>query len=279
MTLLALALLACGTPESAPQTTADLAAEKCPRIGMDRLGGDYIVATGQPERRFRITSSGSDVLMWLTDPTVSNHRLELVGTMLERDWRFDERPRGARAKLVTDGGEQPKRVYVQPHPAQCSLGVTAGVVGADGKEAMPPKATEFLQFPDRDDVAFSFRPFDEPAVIGAAAKDPGTARAALADDPWTTPVAEMGDVTVAVFVDAATMADGCTFTFDAFFDGQRVAEAVPVPVPDPKGSTVRWSHTFAAPYSGNHRFEIKRFQTCSGERELLAMAGVDAVLQ
>jgi hypothetical protein len=45
------------------------------------------------------------------------------------------------------------------------------------------------------------------------------------------------------------------------------------------GETRHWTHTFEAPYSGNHRFELHRFRQCDGgTRERIAVAGTDAAM-
>ena len=40
-----------------------------------------------------------------------------------------------------------------------------------------------------------------------------------------------------------------------------------------------WTHTFEAPYTGNHRFELHRYRACDGgARELIGVAGTDAAM-
>ncbi len=269
-------LVGCGTPEPAGPTLEEQVAAKCPRVHMDRMAGDWIVATGDPKRRFRVAEEAGATKLWLTDPSVSGFRLELVGTRRERDWQFDEVPRHARKRIVDAGGEPLRRLYVEPDPRKCALKVFAGAVDAAGVETVPPQPTEFLMWPDGA-PAFTFRPFDEELFVGKAATDAAAADKELAEHGAPLAMAEMGSVTVGVHA-AADEGAGCTLTYDAFFDGQAVAEAQPAP-PATAGKRT-WSHTFDAPYSGNHRFELHRFQQCEGgARTLVSVAGADIALQ
>jgi hypothetical protein len=283
LSLLAFTLaMGCGSSEPPPKTLEELAAEKCPRVHLDgaKMAGDWLVATGNPKTRFRIRESGGTTTMWYIDPMFSNHKLELIGTKRDKDWRFEENPVGERVRLVGEGGEDRKRVYLRPRQKTCAMELYVGTVDADGVEAMPPKGKEFLQWPDGQAVTFSYAPHAEALFIGGAAKMKGKADAEIAENGRPDIEAEMGAVSVGMWSDAAADgAEGCSFTLDAYFDDQPV-EGGQGQAAGTVGDGMRhWAHTFDAPYSGNHGFELHRYRQCEGgARELIAVAGIDAAL-
>ncbi|MCB9664600.1 MAG: hypothetical protein H6732_10850 [Alphaproteobacteria bacterium] len=277
--VLPLLLLGCGgTEEAAPGLEAQAAA-KCPRVHLDRLPGDWVVATGDPERRFRVVQEGTETLLWFVDPGFSNHKLELVGTRRDTDWRFDERPRGARAELVASGGEAPKRVYVAPRLQKCSVEVYAGVALPDGKEAIPTKPVEYLQFPDQPGLVLTYRPADEPLFLDAAAGRRAEAQRQLAEQGAPTFAAAADTVEVAAWTQATADGDAaCAYTADAYVDGRPVeaAQGVAATV---VGEDRRWAVSLEGLGSGNHTFELYRYRACEGAgRELLAVAALGAVV-
>ena len=278
--ILPVLLIACGSPEPAGPTPQELAAQKCPRVHIDKMAGDWILHNGKPDVRFRILEKGGDTLLWYVDPTYSNHKLELVGQKREKDWLFEERPRGARAKLVATGGEASKRIYVEPKITACAAHVYAGTVDKDGKETVPPKPTEFLEFPQQSGAEFTYAPADEALFLGAAATDYKKAQAELAATGAPSPETEMGDVKVGMWSDANADGDAaCTFTFDAYFDDRPVEGGKDLKAGDVKDGKRHWTHTFRAQYLGNHSFEFYRYKTCGdGPKTLISVAGTQAVL-
>ena len=275
-----LVLTACGSSEPPPESLEDIAARKCPRVHMDKMTGDWLLSTGNPKTRMRLVVEGDKTLLWYIDPSFSNHKLELVGTKRDKDWQFDELPRGARTKLVETGGEAKKRLYLQPKMTSCAVEVYAGTVNAEGKETMPPKAKEFLQWPDGSPQQFSFAPHDETLFLGEAATDKTKADKQLKDQGAPGIEVEMGSVVVGVWTDVSSDGDAaCSYTYDAYFDDQLVEGATEQSAADVNGETRHWTHTFEAPYSGNHRFELHRFRQCDdGARERIAVAGTDAAM-
>jgi hypothetical protein len=269
--------LACGAPEA---PSGEGAATKCPRVHLDKLAGDWVSASGDAKVRFRVVERDGKTLLWLTDPGYSNQKLELLGRKREKDWQFDEIPRGRRKRLLDAQAEVPKRVYVQPRPQRCAVEVYAGVVGADGREQVGSTPREFLQFPEPAPVELSFAPFDEVLYVGEAAARWSVAEAevaALGEPRYEVP---MGRVSVTAWSDPAADGDpACTYTLDAWFDDQRVTGGSEVAVGAAIDGRRPWTYTFEAPYTGNHRFELHRYRSCGGgPRELLAVAGTDAVL-
>lgn len=277
--------LACGGASDdapAPPSLEEQASAKCPRVHMDKMAGDWILATGDPKTRMRVLESGGETLLWYIDPAFSNHKLELVGTKRDSDWRFDERPRGARKRLVEEGGAAKKRVYLDPKVRKCAVEVVTGTVDDAGEERIAPKAKEFLQFPEQQGVVFSYRPHDAPLFVGEAATDKAKADAQVEELGEPRRDAEMGTVPVGGW--SAVADDGetsCTYTFDAYFDHRPVdgAQGVEVAAVEEGAEHRHWTHTFEAPYTGNHTFELFRYRTCDGgERELLGVMGIDAAL-
>lgn len=275
----AILLAACSAEPEGP-TVEEQAAVKCPRVAMDKLAGDWVSKSGDPKKRFRVVDKGGETLLWYVDPSFSNHRLELVGTRRDSDWQFDERPRGKRKALISQGGEQLKRVYLAPKIRKCMVDVYAGVLDGEGKETMPAKPGEYVMFPDTPGVSFSYAPFDEPVFLAEAAQKKKVADAELAELGEPRLDTRMGEVVVAAWSEAGADGDAsCTFTLDAWFDDQPVEGGKDVPAAEPVDGARAWRFTYQAPYSGNHRFEIVRKRTCGGTTETIAVAGLDAVLQ
>ena len=66
---------------------------------------------------------------------------------------------------------------------------------------------------------------------------------------------------------------------DLYFDDLFVDELSPMPAGEVVDGQRQWFHTWEAPYTGNHHFEMYRYRTCAGgARELIAVAGLDAIL-
>lgn len=272
------ALLACGPADTGPSVEEQVQA-KCPRVHMDRLAGDWVSATGDTKTRFRVLEAGGRTVLWLADPAVSNHKLELVGTKRDKDWQFDEVPRGKRKAMIEAGGEKAKRLYVAPKLQRCAVEVYAGAVDVDGKEAMAPQPKEFLEFPATAGLELSYHPHDEPLFIGEAARSATVADQELSELGEPRYESPAGAILATAWTDAA--ADGaetCTFTVDAWFDDQPVANGKEVAAGAPVDGRRPWSFTFDAPYSGGHRMELHRYRACGGPRELVGVAGLEVLL-
>lgn len=272
------ALLACGGADTGPSVEEQVQS-KCPRVHMDKLAGDWVSATGDTKVRFRVVEDGERTLLWLSDPSFSNHKLELVGTRRDKDWQFDELPRGKRKAMIAAGGESPKRVYLAPKAQRCALEVFQGAVTAEGKEVLAPKPKEFLQFPETAGLTLTYRPHDEPLFLADAAKDPAVADKEIAELGEPRYESPAGAILTTAWTDAAADgAEGCTFSVDAWFDDQPVEGGQDVAAGEPVGGRRPWSFTFDAPYTGSHRLELHRHRTCGGTRELVAVAGLEVLL-
>lgn len=272
----------CGPGEPPPKSLEELAAEKCPRVSHDaaKMTGDWILAAGNPKTRMRLLRDGDRTLMWYVDPSFSNHKLELVGTARDKDWRFDEVPVGRRKITVDAGGEPLKRVYLQPRLKSCAMEVFTGTVDDKGREVLPPRPKEFLQWPEGQNVVFSFAPHRELLFVGEAAADKAKADAQIAATGSPAFEAAMGKVPVGFWSDAAADGDAaCTFTFDAYFDDMPVEGAGEQPAGEVVDGKRHWTYTFDAQFSGNHGFELHRYRACAGgPRELIAVSGADVAL-
>ena len=73
----ALAAASCGAPEPVGPTLEELAAEKCPRVHIDRLAGDWIIATGNPKTRMRLLETEAGYTAWFIGGFYA--KLELQG--------------------------------------------------------------------------------------------------------------------------------------------------------------------------------------------------------
>ncbi|MBT3221573.1 MAG: hypothetical protein HN348_21030, partial [Proteobacteria bacterium] len=53
-----------------------------------------------------------------------------------------------------------------------------------------------------------------------------------------------------------------------------------VPAKEVKDGFRHWCFDFHAPYADNHHFQFFRYRTCGGgERELIGVAGIEAILE
>jgi len=72
--------------------------------------------------------------------------------------------------------------------------------------------------------------------------------------------------------------ESCSYDMDLYFDDQLVEERRRVPAGDVRNGFRHWYVDWDANWSFNHTFEIHRFRSCGGTRELIAVAGIEAVL-
>lgn len=278
---LTLALSACGPTEPPAPTLDELVAQKCPRVHLDKLPGDWIAAGGDPKTRFRVIDNGGKYTVWYVGGLFT--KLELEGVKREKDVQLTEIPRGARKSLVEEGQVARRRMYLEPAPRSCAVRLFEGLVDNKGKEQVMPKSKEFLMWPDAGDAdmpEFTFRPPDASVFLGEAATSYTVARAQIEELGDAKPDHEMGDVPVAAWSDAAEDgAETCTFDMDVFFDDMPVQGGTALGAGEVTDGHRQWLHTFSAPYTGNHQFEIYRYRTCDGgARELVGVAAMEAVL-
>ncbi|MFT4622025.1 MAG: hypothetical protein ACI8PZ_000677 [Myxococcota bacterium] len=282
----ALFLVGCsgGLPGSAPEPEPDIP-EKCRNIHVDRLAGSWISLAGnRPDHKTRMrvldtSTVGGDYEAWYVGGFWSKIRMK--GEKREADVKFTEVPTPDRAARVAKGEAELVRLYVKPRLAKCALEVFIGKVDGADKETIPPRGTEFLTFPPTPGVEFSYRPPDRELFLGDAAKDRAVATAQVEEIGHAKPDHEMGTVPVGLW--ATAEADGpadCTYTMDLFFDHQRVDGGTALAAGDVIDGYRPWLHEWEAPYSGNHQFEMHRYRQCGGgERELIDVAAIEAVLQ
>ncbi len=276
----ALALTACsGSEEEGPATLEEAATQKCPRVHMDRMEGDWVVSTGDVKTRLRILPEGEGYKVWYVGGFFS--KLELEGVKRDDDLQLTELPRGGRAELIEAGSTEKRRMYLRPVLKTCSLHLEEGWVSADGKETIEPptKAKEFLPFPDGQ-KQFTYRPADEAIFFYDAAKDREVAEKQLED--LGGPLFEIeGSSAIPVGMWSRAEADGdasCTYDMDLYFDDQPVPGGQKLPAGEVEDGMRHWYHEWDANWSFNHNFEMYRYRTCEGERELIAVAATEAVL-
>lgn len=276
----AIALAGCpGSGDEEPATLEEQAAQKCPRVHMDRMEGDWVVDTGDVKTRLRILPEGDGYKVWYVGGFFS--KLELQGVKRGEDVQLTEIPRGARAKLIEQGGTEKRRMYLRPVLRTCSLHLEEGWVSADGTETIEPptKAKEFLPFPEGQ-KEFTFRPADEILFFYDAAKDRKAADKELEElgGPYYEIVASNA-IPVGMWSKAEADGDAsCTFDMDLYFDDQPVPGGQKLPAGEVKDGYRHWYHEWDANWSFNHNFEMYRYRTCGGERQLIAVAATEAVL-
>ena len=268
-----------GTAEPQVDPMAEAQA-KCPKVHIDKLAGDWIAVkgnSGDPKTRLRIVETDEGYEAFYVGGFFTKLALEV--DKRESDLKLTEVPSASKQARVASGEETLTRLYAEPKLKTCSLHVNMGRVDKDDKEQVEPKAVEFLPFPDQG-VTFSYQPPAEKLFLGEAASDADKAAAELEELGGPKADHELGTVPVGMFSDVATDGDeACTYDMDLYFDDQLVTELSPVSAGEVVDGRRPWFHSWEAPYSGNHNFEMYRYRTCEGgPRELIAIAGIEAVL-
>lgn len=290
--LLALLPLVLGCPESDTEPEApaeDPRLEKCPKIHMDRMAGQWIKVQGKAADhtyRFELSAQGTaepvqKYTMWYTGGGFTKRVLE--GVRRDSDFKFTEVPSGKR-KADFEAGEQAiVRLYVEPKLDKCALRVSElEVTMKEGKEVERPKPgfVEYLPFPEGQ--PFTFRPCDGELFLAKAAKDKAVADKQLAELGGPDPATMLGEaIPVGTWSPVAEDGDpACTYDMDLYFDDRPVKDKQALPAGAPQGDFRPWYiEAWSAPYSGNHHFQIFRYRTCEGgERELIGVSCLEAVL-
>ena len=289
---LALLPLLAGCPETDTQPeapTEDPRLEKCPKIHMDRMAGQWIKVNGKAADhtyRFELMADGAGesvqkYTMWYTGGGFTKRVLQ--GERRDHDFKFTEVAEGKR-KADFEAGEQGiVRLYVEPKLDSCALRISElEVKMKEGKEVeqAKPGFVEYLPFPENQ--PFSFRPCDGQLFLADAAKSKAVAdkqvEALMGPDPATS----LGEaIPVAAWTDAAADGDAaCAYDMDLYFDDRPVKDKQAVPAGEVKDGSRHWYvEAWSAPYSGNHHFQIFRNRTCDGgQRELIGVSCLEAVL-
>lgn len=280
-------LLACPQQDAdepaAPSIEEQAIAKGCPT--MSTVAGDYLLVMGNTpdhKNRFRIMEDGDGTYtMWYIDGGFARRVMD--GVKREQDIQFTEIP-DARKKAAYDQGAEPlKRVYVEPRIEKCALRVNRlNVENKGGKEVETgsPLMVEFVRFPKTQEVAW--QPCDGHVFLYDAAQSWPKAKAQLDDGGYPKVDHALGEaIPVAAWTDAAADgADTCTFDMDLFFDDLPVVEGgKAVPAGAVQDGKRQWLvPAWKAPYSGNHHFELHRYKTCGGARELVGVSCLEAVL-
>jgi len=262
----------------APKSLEELAAEKCPRVHLDRMEGDWLLFAGkaEPKNRMRIEREGDDITLYYVAGVFQ--KLRLKGERRDQDIQFTEIPTAARAQYVDRGEATLTRLYVTPAYKTCSLAVNLGTVTKDGKEQVSPKTVEFVAFP-KTDVVFSYLPADAPLFVGKAAKDRKVAEQELKKNGAPSGEFQGNPVPLGLWSQATDDGDdSCTYDMDLYFDDQRDDKLTKVPAGDVKDGQRHWFHEWDADYGGNHYFEMLRYRTCGGDRELIGVGASEVTL-
>ena len=275
-----LALVACQTPApDAPAADAD----PCPDISLENLPGQYLKwAAGRADHtnRIEIRNEGGTWTGWYVGGGFTKKLM--AGVQRADDVSFTEVLSDVEEAKYTAGKRDKTRLYFQPYKKKCTIRVIqAKVKFAEGKETEQQQGAgfqEFVALPDQ--YTFTFRPADESLFLGDGAKSAKEAAKQLERSGTAEPAHDLGEqIPVGLWTDAA--ADGaadCTFSMDLFFDDQPVEGKQGVPVDTVQDGQRHWYTEWFAPYSGNHIFEMYRYKTCGGSKDLIAVAAIEAVL-
>jgi len=286
-------LLACPEGDGGEQApAADPRLEKCPKIHLDRMAGQWIKVQGSAAdhtHRFELTAApgtaeGGEVgayTMWYTGGGFEKRTLE--GTRRDSDFKFTEQATGKRKAAFEAGDGSITRLYVEPRLDKCALRISVvDVVMKDGKEVErgKPGFVEYLPFPEGQTL--TFRPCTGDLFIGKAASDRALADKQREEQGGADPNHSLGEaIPVGGWSDAAADGDAaCTYDMDLYFDDRPVEGQTALAAGEVKDGQRHWSvPAWNAPYSGNHHFQIYRYKTCAGAaRELVGVSCLEAVL-
>ena len=280
MSLPMVALAGCAMLPSSQEEPELLVPEQCRNIHVDRLDIDWLAVRGNtadPKVRLRVEKSGDGYRAWYIDGSFV--RRELEGVKRDKDVRFTEVPDDAKRARVESGQEELVRMYIEPVLTACALKAYVGRVDKSGAEKIPPTGTELVPFPKQQGVNFSFAVADEPLFLAEAASNLKVRDKQLGEGGPKVDV-EMGTVAVGTWSKVEEDGDpSCAYDMDLYFDDQLDVELSPRAAAEPVDGVRHWFVDWDAPFSGNHHFEMFRYRTCGdGKRELIAVAGVDAIL-
>ncbi len=269
--------------------------DPCPHIGIDTMEGDWIKVQGSKadhRSRFRITGTPGDYDAVLVAGFWTKMRME--GTKRDTDYVFEEVLEGKFADEYRTGFRTKYRMYVEPNKKTCSLRAVIAQVELkeDGKEKEKPRTPGFEEFlQDPKQVEFTYQRPDGYVFLDAAAANRSVAESQLKEfEGYPKPETQLGEaIKVGVFTQAsADGPDSCSYTFDLYFDdkpykGRRdspsEAAGKNLPAGQVSGGYRHWFvPAWYAPYGGNHHFEMYRYKSCSGERELIGINDLEAVL-
>jgi hypothetical protein len=269
--------------------------DPCPHIGLDTLEGDWIKVQGSKadhRSRFRITGTPGDYDAVLVAGFWT--KLEMEGSKRDTDYVFEEVLSGKALDEFRTGYRTKYRMYVEPYKKTCSLRTVIATVEIkeDGKEKEKPRTPGFEEFlQDPKQVEFTYQKPDGFLFLQEAASNRSVAEAQLKEfEGYPKPETQLGEtIPVGVFTQAgADGPDSCRYTFDLYFDdkpytGRRDSPSEAAGKNLSAGAVKDgYRHWFVpawyAPYGGNHHFEMYRYKSCGGERELIGINDLEAVL-
>lgn len=275
-------VMGCGGEADSP---APLVEDKCPTVALDNMAGDWLRvdgSKGDKTHRFRLMKDKDGYRAWFVNGFFK--KIEMQGSTRKNDVMFTEVPSAAKRVAVEAGEASLDRIFVEPRKATCSLRVSYVSVGQkEGKEVEKPTPgfSEYLPLPDT--AKLSFQPPTETLFLAKAAQQKSAADAQVAKLGGADPATPLGEaIPVGMWSDAAADGDpSCTYDMALFFDDVAVKDRDALPAGEVKDGLRHWYVAdWYAPFSGNHNFEVYRYRTCGGgARELIAVAGLEAVLE
>ncbi len=285
--ILSLTAILCGCDDQTPAPAGPTPSEKCPHASMDGMAGKWIKYTSAAvkEYRFEIVEEDGGYTLWYTGGGFTKKALR--GERRTNDIKFTEIPDPKRKAMYESGSISLTRLYVEPRPTDCSLRVSEMALEWKGSEKEKPKGgfSTYVLYPPVG-ATLTFRTCDDPLFIGAAASDYTEAQAQLARSGAPEPAHQLGEaIPIGMWSDAAADGDpSCTYDMDLFFDDTtakdaagNAREAIPAGAVE-EGRRSWLVPDWYAPYSGNHHFEMYRYRTCGGARELIGVACLEGIL-
>ncbi len=269
--------------------------DPCPNIGIDTMEGDWLKVQGSKadhRTRFRITGTPGDYDATLIAGFWT--KIAMEGSKRDTDYVFEETLSGKALDEYRTGYRTRYRMYVEPTKKSCSQRVVIATVemkedGGEKEKPRTPGFEEFLQDPGQ--VAFTYQQPDGFLFLHKAATTRSVAEAQLKEfEGYPKPETQLNEaIPVGVFTSAsADGPDSCSYTFDLYFDdkpykGRRDSPSEAAGKNLSAGKVAKgYRHWFVpawyAPYGGNHHFEMYRYKSCGGERELIGINDLEAVL-
>jgi len=257
--------------------------DKCPEISMEGFAADWIKVkgnSGDHKTRLRVVNEGGTWTGWYVGGFFK--KMTMTGVLRSNDLKLTEVMDGE-AQAAFEAGERTKtRIYLEPNKKRCAMRVMEVAVssGEGGeKEAQKGGYIEYLPFPPGQE--FTYRPTTEALFLGEAADKYAVAEEQLKEKGGPDPLTALGEaVPVGMWSDAEAdgAAEGCAYDMDLYFDDRPLDGGQAVAAGEVADGRRHWRHDFYAPYSGNHNFEMYRYRTCGGGRELIAAAGIEGIL-
>jgi len=283
-----LGIMSCDKSEVPDVATAPA---QCPTVSLDDMTGEWIKYDRNQvikDYRFQILRSDAGITMHYVGGGFTKRVFD--GIQRGNDIQFTERLNPDQQTRFSAGESTRRRLYTEPHPADCSLRVnevTVTITDGAEKERTEGGFATYVEFPSSG-PQLTFDPCTDPLFLGDAAKNHDVAQAQIQRNGQPDAFHQLGpQISVAMWTDTQNDGDlSCTYDMDLFFDDAHAKDKdgnnrLGLPATTLDDGQRHWLISdWYAPYSGNHNFEVYRYRTCDdGIRTLLGVACLEAILQ